>query len=273
MSTEPTIKRLRELRDILHNGDERDGDTENEMRDAIDELLRLRALPREPAEGEFGRTDLPQVMVYTAQLAESRLDRPNMLSGYHQMVMFADHQRALDKAIASLDTSRERGEVQKEILREVRNAYSTGYRAGQSVGVQYEQESLYAHSESRAIAYVDAREDRLRALSAPAAAPVEMDAWVPIATAPKGGGAEMVTDPAWVDPPEILLLFPSAKKAAAAQAVGVWDWHYAPGGGGHAGVSAWICPASGDLLAMYYGEPTHWQPLPDAAIAAAGEGA
>lgn len=48
-STEPTLtdERLRELRDILHNGWERDGDTEDEMRDAIDELLRLRLRPAE----------------------------------------------------------------------------------------------------------------------------------------------------------------------------------------------------------------------------------
>ncbi len=37
-------ERLLELRDILHHGWDRDGDTENEMCDAIDELLSLRQL-------------------------------------------------------------------------------------------------------------------------------------------------------------------------------------------------------------------------------------
>ena len=108
----------------------------------------------------------------------------------------------------------------------------------------------------------------IKTLRAHLSRPAVADGWQPIETAPKGGGTEMVTDPAWVDPPEILLLFPPAKKAAAAQAVGAWDWYYAPGGNGHAGVSAWVSPASGDLLAMYYGEPTHWRPLPPPPVAA-----
>jgi hypothetical protein len=76
---------------------------------------------------------------------------------------FEDILALIDSALQPAST----GEIGERILSEVRDAYSTGYRAGQSAAVQYEQESLYAHSEARAIAYVDAREDRLRALSNP----------------------------------------------------------------------------------------------------------
>lgn len=64
----------------------------------------IAALPREQVVGIFGRTDLPEIMVYTAQLAD---DKNQGLLGWHQMVMFADHQRALDKVIAALSQSSE----------------------------------------------------------------------------------------------------------------------------------------------------------------------
>jgi hypothetical protein len=84
------------------------------------------------------------------------------------------------------------------------------------------------------------------------------DAWRPIETAPKGGGAELVKDPAWVEPPKLLLLFEEDQRA-----VGVWDWYYAEGGHGYRDdVSAWLEPISGEQIALYYGEPTHWRPLP-----------
>ena len=82
--------------------------------------------------------------------------------------------------------------------------------------------------------------------------------WQPIETAPQGGGADLVTDPAWVEPPRILLLFPGGVVS-----VGYWDWYYAEGGNGYEGGTAWIEPCSGERLDRHYGPPTHWQPLPE----------
>lgn len=92
--------------------------------------------------------------------------------------------------------------------------------------------------------------------------PVRVDcalgAWQPIDTAPKGGGAERITDPNWVEPPLLLLLF-----ADGNQAVCHWDWYYAPGGKGcRCGISAWVEPVSGEQIALHYDEPTHWMPRP-----------
>lgn len=84
-----------------------------------------------------------------------------------------------------------------------------------------------------------------------------MSEWQPIDTAPKGGGAEYVTDPEWVDPPQILLLFESKDISVAH-----WDWAYAPGGYHCTDGVAWIEPCSGESLNLYYGKPTHWMPLP-----------
>lgn len=82
--------------------------------------------------------------------------------------------------------------------------------------------------------------------------------WKPIETAPKGGGAELVTDPKWVEPPSLLLLFAKGK-----QVVCHWDWYYAEGGCGHRkGYSAWVEPISGEQIALHLDEPTHWMPLP-----------
>jgi hypothetical protein len=86
-----------------------------------------------------------------------------------------------------------------------------------------------------------------------------MSAWQPIETAPKGGGAEMTTDPAWVDPPRILLQFDKGEIS-----VGYWDWYYAEGGDGYdPRYLAWIEPISGERLDEHVGKPTHWMPLPD----------
>lgn len=83
--------------------------------------------------------------------------------------------------------------------------------------------------------------------------------WLPIESAPKGGGAEYTTDPAWVEPPRILLLF-----GDGSQSVGYWDWYYAEGGHGRRdGLSAWVEPVSAEQLALHYDEPTHWMPLPE----------
>jgi len=85
-----------------------------------------------------------------------------------------------------------------------------------------------------------------------------MSNWQPIETAPKGGGAEMVTDPAWIDPPIILLLCAEGRFVVAH-----WDWYYADGGRGCTNGIAWIEAMSGEKVSDHYGAPTHWQPLPE----------
>lgn len=82
--------------------------------------------------------------------------------------------------------------------------------------------------------------------------------WQPIETAPKGGGAELVTHPEWVQPPQILLLFKGGEVSVA-----YWDWYYAEDGAGYEGGLAWVEPVSSERLDMYYDPPTHWMPLPD----------
>lgn len=85
-----------------------------------------------------------------------------------------------------------------------------------------------------------------------------MSEWQPMDTAPKGGGAEYVTDPNYVEPPKILLKFENGEVS-----VGYWDWYYAEGGRGYEGGEAWIEPLSGERLDMYYDAPTGWMPLPE----------
>ena len=86
-----------------------------------------------------------------------------------------------------------------------------------------------------------------------------MGEWQSMETAPRGGGAEYVTDPKWVEPPEILLLFEGGERR-----VGHWDWYYAEGGRGFGESQghAWVEPTSGESLALYYDPPTAWMPLP-----------
>jgi hypothetical protein len=82
--------------------------------------------------------------------------------------------------------------------------------------------------------------------------------WRPIETAPKGGGAELVTDPKWVEPPRILLRF-----GDEAVSVAYWDWYYAEGGAGYRDGFAWIEPCSSEPLNLHYSTPpTHWMPVP-----------
>lgn len=81
------------------------------------------------------------------------------------------------------------------------------------------------------------------------------DMWQPIETAPKGGGAEMVTDPDWVEPPEILIYCANGE-----QVVARWDLYYAEGGRGYTDGVAWV--AFGEQVNSAIGEPTHWRPLP-----------
>lgn len=81
--------------------------------------------------------------------------------------------------------------------------------------------------------------------------------WQPIETAPKGGGAKFTTDPKWIEPPRILLLFGDGNIS-----VGYWDWYYAEDGNGYAGGLAWIEPVSGERLDLQYAAPVAWMPLP-----------
>lgn len=85
-----------------------------------------------------------------------------------------------------------------------------------------------------------------------------MSEWQPIESAPKGGGAELITDPEYVEPPKILLLFPNG-----AMSVAYWDWYYAEGGRGYEDGIAWVEPVSGERVHNYYDNPTHWMPLPE----------
>jgi hypothetical protein len=84
-----------------------------------------------------------------------------------------------------------------------------------------------------------------------------MSEWNSMDTAPKGGGADLVTDPEYVKPPLVLLLFPADKVSVA-----YWDWYYAEGGNGCTDGVAWIEPISSEPLHMYYEEPIGWLPLP-----------
>lgn len=81
--------------------------------------------------------------------------------------------------------------------------------------------------------------------------------WLDIATAPLGGGAELVSDQKWVEPPMILLRFEDNV------AIGRWDWYYAEGGAGCVDGIAWVEPCSGERLTLHYGEPSYWMPIPD----------
>jgi len=81
--------------------------------------------------------------------------------------------------------------------------------------------------------------------------------WQPIATAPTGGGAESTTDPAWVEPPQLLVRVTDGRCHVV-----YWDSYYAALGGGFDGVEwhGWREYLSGDCPET---EPTHWMPLPE----------
>lgn len=83
--------------------------------------------------------------------------------------------------------------------------------------------------------------------------------WLPIESAPKGGGVELVTDLGWIEPPRILLLFPDNEIS-----VGRWDWYYAEGGVGFTDGIAWVEPVSGELIHRCLSgcPPIGWMPLP-----------
>jgi hypothetical protein len=81
--------------------------------------------------------------------------------------------------------------------------------------------------------------------------------WMDMGTAPKGGGADTVTSPDWVEPPFVLLKFRDGQKSVAR-----WDWYFADGGRGCVDGCAWIEPVSGEQLNQHYGQPTQWAHLP-----------
>lgn len=87
-----------------------------------------------------------------------------------------------------------------------------------------------------------------------------MSEWQPIETAPKGGGAEYVTDKNWVEPPRILVSF-----GEEGIAIVYWDWSYDEGGYNNWGQrDAWIVAYTGEPSALHFGSnPTHWMPLPN----------
>ena len=102
----------------------------------------------------------------------------------------------------------------------------------------------------------------LAAIKAAGVRLVPIEGWQPIETAPKGNGDqfESVTDPGYIAPPEILMLFEDGN-----QCVVRWDWYYAPGGYGHAHAQdgrAWVAVTGGELAHLHFGSPTHWRPLP-----------
>lgn len=85
-----------------------------------------------------------------------------------------------------------------------------------------------------------------------------MSEWQPIETAPKGGGAKLVTDPLWTNPPLILIRFGDEGVSVA-----YWDWYYAEGGTGYRDGFAWIEPCSGEFLNRHYSTPpTAWMYIP-----------
>lgn len=79
--------------------------------------------------------------------------------------------------------------------------------------------------------------------------------WQPMETAPKGGGAELCSDPNYVEPPIILLCFEGGFSVA------YWDWAYAEGGYYCEDGVAWIEPCSAEQLNHHYGNPTGWKYL------------
>ncbi len=83
------------------------------------------------------------------------------------------------------------------------------------------------------------------------------DKWQPIETAPKGGGADMVTDPKWVEPPKILVYCECGNISVV-----YWEYYYAKNGHGCSDGIAWTEPISGEPITGWYKEPTHWMSLP-----------
>lgn len=92
---------MREARNLLVTALEWLRETELYSSQELDAwAVRVAALSQQPVEGVFGRDDLPNVMVYTAKILKDMSHHDWSFESY-QMVMFGDHQRALDKVKAA----------------------------------------------------------------------------------------------------------------------------------------------------------------------------
>jgi hypothetical protein len=115
-------------------------------------------------------TDAREISEYQLHNARVNVARPqaaNAISVASQRVSLALIDAELSRR--SSQDVQQGGDAQERILSEVRSACSYSYRVGNGLPQNRNTESLYADSEAYAIRYVDAREDRLRALSTPAA--------------------------------------------------------------------------------------------------------
>lgn len=82
--------------------------------------------------------------------------------------------------------------------------------------------------------------------------------WKPVDTAPKGGGAEFVDDPAYIQPPEILMTDESGQEFVVR-----YDAYYDVGGSGHdQGGDGWVLALTGEQLHFYVDNPRGWMRLP-----------
>jgi hypothetical protein len=132
-----------------------------------------------------------------------------------------------------------------EVTEAMREAFET---SAESLGAEFEGTGLTPAVVKAALTAAFQHEDTLRQIRE------QENQWLPI-----GGGAEYRTDPEWVDPPKILLLFADGERSIA-----YWDWYYAEDGNGYEpGMSAWVEPVSGEQVARHYGPPIGWRPLPE----------
>jgi len=76
-------------------------------------------------------------------------------------------------------------------------------------------------------------------------------------TAPKGNYSKYTTDPEWVSPPKILMLFEAGDMCVVS-----WDWYYSEEGEACFDGVAWVEPINGTQANLQYGEPVGWLPLP-----------
>ena len=101
-----------------------------------------------------------------------------------------------------------------------------------------------------------AERDALAALQSPAP---QTGRWLPIASAPRGSGENgprSVNDPAYVQPPDLLLIHPEGIS------VGYYDWYYHPGYGVGASQYEPVWRSRPDGAGL--DGVTHWMPLPAA---------
>lgn len=160
-------------------------------------------------------------------------------------------------------------DLMKQAATQLRTAAAEGGECSKCAARDARANAIY-----RGPAHPDAAREHLldrRLIAEPTDSGAGRGGWLPVESAPKGGGADYRTDPAWTDPPLILMKFPGGEISVAR-----WEWYYAEGGCGYVeGLDAWVEPVSGEQLCLQYGTADGWQPLPpaiDTAIAgAAGE--